>query len=94
VKEIQETYLAQEKPALSCWVPRDLCPAGGCRTEYSEMVDGVPAVPAGVNILLGERIQKPQEEYRLLLRDPALALNVNTPEDLEEVRRVLCGGKR
>jgi adenosylcobinamide-phosphate guanylyltransferase len=94
VKEIQEAYLAQEKPALSCWVPRDLCPAGGCRTEYSEMVDGVPAVPAGVNILLGERIRKPQEEYRLLLRDPALALNVNTPEDLEEVRRVLCGGKR
>jgi adenosylcobinamide-phosphate guanylyltransferase len=94
VGKIQETYLAQERPALSSWVPRDLCPAGGCRTEYTEMVEGIPSVPVGVNILLGERIREPQEEHRLLLRDPALARNVNRPEDLEEVRRVLCGGRR
>jgi adenosylcobinamide-phosphate guanylyltransferase len=93
VMTIQEAYLAQEKPALSTWVPRDLCPVSGCRTELTEVVDGVPSVPVGVNILLGERIREPQEEHRLLLRDPDLALNVNTPEDLEEVRRVLCGGK-
>jgi adenosylcobinamide-phosphate guanylyltransferase len=93
VKRIQEAYLAQEKPALSCWVPRDICPRGGCRTEYTEMVEGVPAVPAGVNILLGEQIREPQEEYRLLIRDAALARNVNTPEDLEEVRRAVCGGR-
>jgi adenosylcobinamide-phosphate guanylyltransferase len=93
VKMIQEAYFSQEKPALSSWVPRDLCPANGCRTEYSEMVDGVPAVPAGVNILLGEQIREPQEEYRLLIRDAALARNVNTPEDLEEVRRAVCGGR-
>jgi adenosylcobinamide-phosphate guanylyltransferase len=91
VKEIQAVYFSQEMQALSCWVPRDLCPAGGCRTEYTEMVDGVPAVPVGVNILLGERIRETQEECRLLLRDSALALNVNTPEDLEEVRRGVCG---
>jgi adenosylcobinamide-phosphate guanylyltransferase len=90
IRTILDAYLEQEKPALSCWVPRDLCPAGGCRTEYTEMVEGIPAVPVGVNILLGEKIRGPQEEYRLLLRDPALARNVNTPEDLEEVRRVVC----
>jgi adenosylcobinamide-phosphate guanylyltransferase len=93
VNAIREFYFAQEKPALSCWVRRDLCPAGGCRTEYTEMVDGVPSVPVGVNILLGKRIHELQEEYRLLLRDPALARNVNTTEDLEEVRRVVCGGR-
>jgi adenosylcobinamide-phosphate guanylyltransferase len=93
VKEIQAAYLSQEMPALSAWVPRDLCPAGGCRTEYTEVVDGVPAVPVGVNILLGGRIRETQEEFRLLLHDPALARNVNTPEDLEEVRRVVCGGR-
>lgn len=94
VKEIRDAYLSQERPALSSWVPRDLCPPGGCRTEYTEVVDGIPSVPVGVNILLGERIAEPQEEHRLLLRDPALAWNVNTPEDLEAVRRAVCGGSK
>jgi adenosylcobinamide-phosphate guanylyltransferase len=94
VKEIQEAYRSQEKPALSCWVPRDLCPVGGCRSEYTEVVEGVPSVPVGVNILLGERIREPQEEHRLLLHDPDLARNVNIPEDLEGVRRVLCGERK
>jgi adenosylcobinamide-phosphate guanylyltransferase len=93
VSAIRDAYLVQDKPALSTWIPRDLCPAGGCRTEYTEMVNGVPSVPVGVNILVGERIRELQEECRLLLRDPALARNVNTPEDLAGVRRALCGGK-
>jgi adenosylcobinamide-phosphate guanylyltransferase len=93
VKAIQEAYIAQENPALSSWVPRDLCSPSGCRTGYTEMIEGIPSVPVGVNILLGERIRDPQEEHRLLLHDPALAMNVNTPGDLEAVRRVLCGGK-
>jgi adenosylcobinamide-phosphate guanylyltransferase len=90
---IRDAYLAQEKPALSAWVPRELCSQGGCRTAYTETVDGTTAVPAGVNILLGERIMESQEEHRLLIRDPALAWNVNTPDDLEAVRRVVCGGR-
>ena len=94
VAVIRGAYLGQEKPALSSWVPRDLCPAGGCRTEYSEMVEGVASVPAGVNVLLGELVREPQAEHRLLIRDPALARNVNTPEDLAEVRGVVCGGKK
>jgi adenosylcobinamide-phosphate guanylyltransferase len=93
VAAIGDAYFSQEKPALSAWVPRDLCPAGGCRTEYTELVEGAPSVPVGVNILVGKRIHEAQEEYRLLIRDPALARNVNTPEDLETVRRVLCGQK-
>jgi len=93
VMEIQEAYLSQERPALSTWVPRSLCQPASCRTDYRETVDGLQAVPVGVNILLGERISEPQEEYRLLLHDPALARNVNTKEELDAVRRVLCGGK-
>ena len=94
VKAIRKAYLSQENPALSTWVPRDLCPPGGCRTEYTEMVEGVTSVPVGVNVLLGDRIKEPQEEHRLLLHDQALARNVNTTRDLEEVRRVLCGKGR
>jgi adenosylcobinamide-phosphate guanylyltransferase len=91
IAAIRDAYFSQDKPALSAWVPRDLCPTGGCRTGYTELVEGTPSVPVGVNILFGKRIHEPQEEYRLLLSDPHLALNVNTPEDLEAVRRVLCG---
>jgi adenosylcobinamide-phosphate guanylyltransferase len=91
VTGIRDTYLSQERPALSTWIPQSLCQPADCRTDYSETVDGILAVPVGVNILLGVRISEPQEEYRLLLHDPALALNVNTKEDLEAVRRVLCG---
>lgn len=93
VKEIREAYFSQERPALSTWIPQSLCQPAGCRTDYRETVEGIPAVPIGVNILLGERISEPQEEYRLLLHDPALARNVNTKEELEEVRRVLCREK-
>jgi adenosylcobinamide-phosphate guanylyltransferase len=91
VQQIREAYVSQDKPALSTWVPRDLCLPGGCRADYTEMVGGVPSVPVGVNILLGERVREPQEEFRLLLHDRDLALNVNTPEDLAAVKGVLCG---
>jgi adenosylcobinamide-phosphate guanylyltransferase len=90
VTGIRDVYLSQERPALSTWIPMNLCQPEGCRTDYRETVDGLQAVPIGVNILLGERISEPQDEYRLLLHDPALALNVNTREDLGAVRRVLC----
>jgi adenosylcobinamide-phosphate guanylyltransferase len=93
VKEIREAYFSQERPALSTWIPRSLCQPAGCRTDYVESVDGIMAVPIGVNILLGERIRDPQKEYRLLLHDPALGRNVNTKEDLDVVRRVLCPEK-
>jgi len=91
VTGIRDTYLSQERPALSTWIPQSLCQPADCRTDYRETVDGILAVPIGVNILLGVRISEPQEEYRLLLHDPALARNVNTREELEAVRRVLCG---
>ena len=91
ITRIRTTYEAQGRQALSTWIPRDLCHADGPMAPCTEVVGGVPSVPVGVNILTGEGIRKPQDEYQLLLRDPALALNVNTREDLEEARRVLRG---
>ena len=93
VTRIREVYESQEKQALSTWIPRDLCTTDGLREIYTETVEGIPAVPIGVNILVGEGIREPQDEHRLLLRDPRLALNVNTPDDLDRARRVLCPEK-
>jgi adenosylcobinamide-phosphate guanylyltransferase len=52
-------------------------------------VDGLDACPAGLNILRGDLIARPQEEFSLLIRDRSLAFNVNTREDLEKVRAYL-----
>jgi adenosylcobinamide-phosphate guanylyltransferase len=50
--------------------------------QYKENVDGIAACPCGINILRGDRISEPQDEYRLLLHEPRLAYNVNTRTDL------------
>ncbi len=53
--------------------------AGGM--PYRETVNRVEACPAGVNILRGDLIDRPQDELQLLLDEPGLALNVNTRAD-------------
>ncbi|QYZ78376.1 5-deoxyadenosylcobinamide phosphate nucleotidyltransferase [Methanofollis formosanus] len=90
VARVQETYLEAGTPALSTWVPAARCTGSALRLSYQECIDGVATCPAGVNILLGARIAEEQEEYRLLVDDPALGLNVNTRADLALAARRLC----
>ncbi|WP_067050504.1 NTP transferase domain-containing protein [Methanofollis ethanolicus] len=94
VERIQEAYLSAGTDALSAWVPAARCRGSSLRTAYLETVDGVPACPAGVNILLGARIEEEQEESRLLLDEPALGFNVNTQDDLARAVRFICAGKK
>jgi adenosylcobinamide-phosphate guanylyltransferase len=49
---------------------------------YREQVSGVEACPVGINILRGDLIEQPQEELQVLLNEPCLSLNVNTPADI------------
>jgi adenosylcobinamide-phosphate guanylyltransferase len=56
---------------------------------YHELIGGVDACPAGVNILRGDRIDTEQEEFTLLLDEPGLAMNVNTREDLARTEAFL-----
>jgi adenosylcobinamide-phosphate guanylyltransferase len=79
-------------PALSTWVPLSLCEMYGCRPGCMERIQGTDAAPAGVNILMGDRIEWVQEEYRLLFRDWRMALNVNTRESLDAARRMIAPG--
>ncbi|WP_342676209.1 NTP transferase domain-containing protein [Methanofollis sp. UBA420] len=94
VERIQEAYISAGTDALSTWVPSALCRGSSFRAAYQETVDGVPACPAGVNILLGARIEEEQEESRLLLDEPALGFNVNTQDDLARAVRFICAGKK
>jgi adenosylcobinamide-phosphate guanylyltransferase len=75
-------YHISGKDACSAWVPAGLVHACRGGMPYREQVHGVEACPAGVNILRGDLIEQPQEELQVLLNEPGLALNVNTPADL------------
>ncbi|MDN7012688.1 5-deoxyadenosylcobinamide phosphate nucleotidyltransferase [Methanoculleus sp. FWC-SCC3] len=90
VAGVEETWRRAGTPACSTWVPRDLCEEHGCRTQYTESVDGIPACPAGINILMAGGSGAAQDELQLLLHDRRLAFNVNTREELALVQEYLC----
>ena len=87
---IEEAYRSAGTPALSVWIPGELFPGGSSTEGYREVVEGVTAYAAGINIVTGSRITAPQEETRLLLRSRRLAFHVNTRSDLERVRAALA----
>jgi adenosylcobinamide-phosphate guanylyltransferase len=79
---IADAYHFSGKDACSTWVPAYVTRSFRCTMPYLEKVDGIDACPVGVNILRGDLIAQPQEELQVLLNEPALALNVNTRDDL------------
>ena len=82
IRQIADSYHISGKDACSTWVPAELVRSSGGTISYREQVNGIDACAAGVNILRGDLISQPQEELRVLLSDPGLALNVNTRADL------------
>lgn len=88
VTEIRAAYESSGKEALSTWVP---VPPGseGVDIAYVECICGVEACPAGINIIRGDLIDRPQEEEQFLIMDRYLAHNINNRADLEKVRRFL-----
>lgn len=87
VSDMVEIYAGCGKSALSAWVPEDLAEEYCFEAPCVEVVSGVRACPAGVNILRGDRIQDPQGELRVLFRDPRLACHVNTRDALERANQ-------
>jgi adenosylcobinamide-phosphate guanylyltransferase len=88
IRYIGASYFDSGMEALSVWVPLS-CVCEGAEHRFARSVDGTDACPAGINILRGDLIARPQEEYELLIRDRDLAFNVNTREDLQQVRAYL-----
>jgi adenosylcobinamide-phosphate guanylyltransferase len=81
--KILSTYFASGKDACSVWIPASLMQESGCSASYIQMIGDTPAIPAGINILLGERIDEEQDEVPILIEDPALAFNINTQTELK-----------
>jgi adenosylcobinamide-phosphate guanylyltransferase len=82
------------KGALSTWVPASRVRSCRGGMPYHELVGGIEACPAGVNILRGDRIGTEQAEFALLLDEPRLALNVNTRDDLVRAEAFLNENNR
>ncbi len=53
-----------------------------CGGEAMVVIAGDAAVPAGINVVHGAHMDRAQEEFVLLLKNPALAVNVNYRKDL------------
>lgn len=82
IQHIADSYSVSGKDACSVWVPATLVRACRGGMPYREHVGGVEACPVGINILRGDLIEQPQEELQILLNEPCLSFNVNTPADL------------
>jgi adenosylcobinamide-phosphate guanylyltransferase len=89
IREIENRYQESGKEACSVWVPIELASWSGCRPSYSCTIQGVAAFPAGINIIRGDLIDRPQEEIQLLITDKRLAFNINTRDELAMVRSLL-----
>jgi len=88
IRKIRAAYDVSGKEALSTWVPVP-CRRAGVAASYVECIHGVEACPAGINILRGDLIDRPQVEEKFLIVDRHLAYNINTREDLEKLRHFL-----
>ncbi len=84
IRTISDAHRLSGKDACSAWVPAALVKSCRDGMPYREEIRGVMACPAGVNILRGSLIAQPQDEVKMLLEDPRLALNINTKADLAD----------
>lgn len=91
IRMILDRYERSAHPALSVWVPCSVHHTYGIPPVYSEQVNGIPVSPAGVNILLGSMVTFEQPEEMLIIDDPALAFNLNCPEDLARAEAFFSG---
>ncbi len=89
IDDIISVYEQHEEPALSTYVPIAVCKRSGLRPDTVFHKNGKLIVPTGINILDAEDIDHEQPDYNYILEDGRLAMNVNTPEDLELCRQIM-----
>ncbi|AGB02786.1 GTP--adenosylcobinamide-phosphate guanylyltransferase [Methanoregula formicica] len=89
IKTIEDAYMANGKDALSTWVPAATITSCRESMPYREKIGGIEACPAGINIIRGDHAGDEQDEFRLLLSEPRLSLNINTQGDRERAEAFL-----
>jgi adenosylcobinamide-phosphate guanylyltransferase len=89
VDSVIEKYIEAGTPALSVYVPINICKGIGIRPDTVFNKDGKLIVPVGINILDSSQIRNEQEDFNLILENPKLAINVNTADDLQRCKDLL-----
>jgi len=88
VKEFRRT----RKPSLAVVVPLEVADKLGI-TPTNVIDIGRKLIPIGVNMVDGQRIEEPELDQALFIVDSdALALNVNTPQELQLAREKATSG--
>jgi adenosylcobinamide-phosphate guanylyltransferase len=94
ITDVLEAYQTAGTDACSVWVPVALCQKNGASPAYVQQIHGTDAVPCGINIINGAKNGEEQAETALLIESPRIAVNVNTPEDIEAAEQMLCPSSR
>jgi adenosylcobinamide-phosphate guanylyltransferase len=89
VDDALERYASCGKPALTVAVPTETKSKLGLAVEYDFEAEGKTVVPTGINIIDGSLIDGGwmEQEVYILHRDE-VAVNVNTPQDLQLAERL------
>jgi adenosylcobinamide-phosphate guanylyltransferase len=89
VDDAIETYRSSGTPALSVMCPVSILVKMGIQASHVFNVNGKHLVPIGLNIIDGTKIDEPVLEEKVLITESEeLAINVNTPEELELAREL------
>lgn len=84
IDRIIERYRRCNKPALAVVVPMETKERLGLGVDYVLEAGDKRLVPAGINVIDGRRIDEGElEEEIFVIDEEKVAVNVNTPHDLE-----------
>lgn len=88
VDEVALSYFRSQKPALAVLAPKSLFETLGLRPSWVMEVEEEECVPCGINVVDGSRIGGEQmDEEVMIMRDPRACANVNSPVDLDALKR-------
>jgi len=88
IKQAMQKYRNSGKPALAVMAPVEIYEKLGSKPGYVFNVRGANLVPIGINIIDGRRTDEGElDQIELVIYSKDVALNVNTPNDLDAARK-------
>jgi len=89
--QIIERYENCGKPALTVAIPIETKIKMGMSVEYSFKMDNKDVVPTGINVIDGNKRYGDEwlDQDIFLIDQPELAINVNTPQELQIAKKLL-----
>ena len=94
--QIIKQYEKCRKPALTVAIPIETKIKMGMSIEYSFKMNDKDVVPVGINIIDGNKQYGDEwlDQHIYLLNQPELAINVNTPHELQIAQTLLSNHKQ